>query len=191
MDSAAWQPADDVWVFAYGSLMWRPEMPVAESRPALLYGWHRDFCLASVVHRGTPARPGLVLGLAPGGSCRGLALRVAANETAEVLARLDARELVTGVYIPKMLPVRTAQGIVRARSYVCDRGHRQFVGRIGLPEQARIILAASGQGGSNLDYLTKTLDALAALGIRDRRLLALARQCAIEQTKGKDKGEPS
>ncbi|GAB4153101.1 MAG: gamma-glutamylcyclotransferase [Sphingomonadales bacterium] len=178
----------DLWIFAYGSLMWRPDMAVAEARPALLYGWHRDFCLTSVVHRGTPDRPGLVLGLAPGGSCRGLALRVAPSDADATLRRLDARELVTGVYIPKMLPLDTAQGRIHARAYVCDRRHPQFIGRIDLATQARIIVAAAGQGGPNLDYLTQTLDALAGLGIHDRRLLALARQCAMEQDQGK--GDP-
>lgn len=180
------ETGNDLWVFAYGSLMWQPDMAVAEARPALLHGWHRDFCILSVVHRGTPDKPGLVLGLAPGGSCRGLALRVAAAAAAQTLERLDRRELVTGVYTPQMVPVRTAQGIVTARAYVSDRRHQQFIGRIGLAEQARIILGAAGKGGTNRAYFANTLAALAGLGIRDRRLIALARQCAMEESRAGD-----
>ena len=68
-------PRGDVWIFAYGSLIWNPIFPFAEKRVARIYGLHRSFCLWSRVGRGTRENPGLVLGLDDGGSCSGLALR--------------------------------------------------------------------------------------------------------------------
>ncbi|MFZ5608067.1 MAG: gamma-glutamylcyclotransferase [Pseudomonadota bacterium] len=169
--------AADVWVFAYGSLMWRPDFAHEEALSARLYGYHRDFCILSVVHRGSHARPGLVLGLAPGGSCRGLAFRIASKEAQAAIAALDAREQVTGVYIPKTLRVHTGHGVKLARCYVSDTGHAQFAGRQDIAAQAARIIGARGQSGCNVEYLQRTLAALHALGIDDKRLTALGRLC--------------
>ena len=111
---------DDFWIFAYGSLLWAPGFEVAESRPARLEGYHRAFCIKSIVYRGTPARPGLVLGLAPGGRCDGRLYRVVQEAREEVLAYLRRREQVTRVYLERMLPVACPPGgPVRALVFVC------------------------------------------------------------------------
>ena len=116
-----------VWVFAYGSLMWRPDFVHVEARPALLHGWHRAMCILSTHYRGTEARPGLVLGLDCGGSCRGRAFRVAEEGWLEVCETLHAREMITGVYRPRFLPVRLDDGRrVPAWSFIVDRRHRHI-----------------------------------------------------------------
>ena len=174
---------EGVWLFAYGSLMWKPGFAPVEARRARLNGYHRAFCIYSHVYCGTPARPGLVLGLDFGGSCNGLALRVAAHETDEVLRRVHAREMVTDVYEPRRVPVtllgagpREGARRVMALTYVADRGHGQYAGR--LPPARAAALAAQGVGkkGSSRAYLEKTVAHLEELGIRDA---ALERLCAL------------
>lgn len=160
----------DVWVFAYGSLIWRPDFAPAEMRMARLAGWHRAMCILSTVYRGTPESPGLVLGLDRGGSCRGRALRVAAADWPAVKARLDARELVTGVYDARFLPIRLEDGRrVAAYAYVCNRGHRQYwCGPVD--EAVRLIRQGHGASGCARDYLASTVEHLAALGMADSAL---------------------
>lgn len=163
-------------MFAYGSLMWRPDFCPAETRMARLAGWHRAMCILSTVYRGTPARPGLVLGLDRGGSCRGRALRVEAADWPAVKAMLDARELVTGVYLPRFVPVRLEDGRrVRAYAFVCDRAHAQYWSG-GVEDMVRLIRQGQGSGGRARDYLASTVDHLAALGIADGTLHRLLRQ---------------
>lgn len=162
-------------MFAYGSLMWRPDFVPEEIRPARLAGWHRAMCILSTVYRGTPQCPGLVLGLDRGGSCVGRALKVAAEHWPQIRAALDARELVTGVYIPRTLPVRLDDGRrVAAYAFVCDRSHDQYWS--GSDDEAvRLIRQGSGQSGPARDYLASTVTHLSGLGIRDgalHRLLA-------------------
>ncbi|MCR6633101.1 MAG: gamma-glutamylcyclotransferase [Magnetospirillum sp.] len=157
-------------MFAYGSLMWRPDFAPAETHPARLAGWHRAMCILSTVYRGTPERPGLVLGLDRGGSCLGRALRVEAGEWAAVKAALDARELITGVYRPRFVPVRLDDGRrVAAYAFVCDRDHRQYWSG-PLDEAVRLIRQGHGSGGPARDYLASTVEHLHALGIADSRL---------------------
>src|SRR5690606_30856953 len=146
-------PGEEFWVFAYGSLMWRPGFRCLESRPALLRGYHRAFCIYSVRYRGTPERPGLVLGLDRGGACRGRALRVAAEDAEAVAAYLHEREMVTGVYEPRWLPVEVEGGRIRAATYVADRRHAQYTGKLDPELTAEMILAGVGAAGSNRDYL--------------------------------------
>lgn len=165
-----------VWVFAYGSLMWRPDFAHLEARPALLRGWHRAMCILSTHYRGTPARPGLVLGLDRGGSCRGRAFRVAEADWPAVCETLHAREMLTGVYRPRFLPVRLDDGRrVPAWSFVADRGHRQYW-RGGEAEAARLIRQGRGGMGSSRDYLAATVAHLAELGMPDCGLVRLLRR---------------
>jgi cation transport protein ChaC len=169
----------DLWVFGYGSLMWRPGFAFEESRRARVIGYRRCFCIYSVHHRGTPKRPGMVLGLDRGGACAGIAYRVSAANAAETIAYLRSREQVNGVYREAHLPVEITEGEnreVTALAYIVERAHPSYAGRLPLAVQARLIRGAQGISGLNLDYLISTLRHLAELGIRERdleRILAL------------------
>ena len=163
----------EVWVFAYGSLMWDPGFAYLEAAPALLRGYHRAFCIYSFVYRGTEARPGLVLGLDRGGACKGMAFRIAAAKGAGVLDYLDAREKVTDVYVRRAVPITVGGRKVTAHTYVADRGHHQYAGTQTLRQAVRLIAQGAGVGGSNRDYLESTVNHLDKLGITDGPLLQL------------------
>lgn len=163
----------DVWVFGYGSLMWAPGFAFLASHHARLAGYHRAFCIHSVHYRGTARRPGLVLGLDRGGACEGIAFRVAAADGLDVLAYLRRREMIYGVYREVVLPVTLlvpGRPSVQAHAFVAERAHPSYAGRLGLPVERRVISAARGVGGTNLDYLANTLAHLGQLGIRERPL---------------------
>lgn len=166
---------DDFWVFGYGSLIWRPGFAHTETMKARLFGFRRALCVRSHVHRGTPDRPGLVLGLDRGGSCLGMGFRVPGDLEAEVMAYLRARELVTNVYRERRLPLRLASGeTVSAVCYVVDRTHEQYAGRLDVEHAATSVSGAVGQSGPNEEYVLNTVDHLVALGIRDHWLEAVA-----------------
>jgi cation transport protein ChaC len=178
----------DLWIFAYGSLMWRPGFAHAERRRATLAGYRRRFCMTSIHYRGTPERPGLVLALAPepDGLCRGLAYRVPAPEAAEVHAYLRERELVSYAYREDVLDIELEGGPrVPALVYVSDPDHPQFLGGLDLDEQAAIIAAAEGPMGPNRDYLFRTAESLAALGLADPEIETL---CALVRRRVTDRG---
>lgn len=165
----------DFWVFGYGSLMWRPGFAHTETCKARLAGYRRALCVRSHVHRGTPDRPGLVLGLDRGGSCIGLAFRVPGALSDEVMTYLRERELVTSVYLEKTLPVRLETGeTVAAVTYVVDRSHLQYASHMDAEEAASTVSGAIGQSGPNEEYVLNTLGHLHALGIRDRWLEGVA-----------------
>lgn len=165
----------DFWVFGYGSLMWRPGFAHAEARRGRIHGYRRALCVRSFVHRGTPERPGLVLGLDRGGACVGLCFRVPEARRAEVMAYLRARELVTRVYLERTIPVALdGGGTVEAIVYAVDRGHPQYAGRLAVGEAAGIVAGASGQSGVNAEYVLNTVAHLRALGIRDHWLEGVA-----------------
>jgi cation transport protein ChaC len=167
----------DFWVFGYGSLMWRPGFAHTETCRARLFGFRRSLCVWSHVYRGTPERRGLVLGLDRGGSCVGLAFRVPAELREEVLAYLRDRELVTSVYLERMLPIRLEGGeSVVAVAYVVDRGHEQYAGNLDEADAARIVSGAVGQAGPNEEYVLNTIAHLKALGIRDHWLEEVGRR---------------
>jgi glutathione-specific gamma-glutamylcyclotransferase len=161
----------DFWVFGYGSLMWRPGFAHVETERARLYGFRRSLCVYSWVHRGSEERPGLVLGLDRGGSCIGLAFRVPGELRDEVVAYLRERELVTNVYLERLLPVQLANGAeVTALCYVVDRSHKQYAGRLSPEQAASVVNGGVGRSGRNEEYLFNTVEHLEALGIRDRWL---------------------
>src|SRR6476619_490491 len=167
----------EVWVFGYGSLMWRPGFEFVERVPARLIGEHRALCVYSFVHRGTPEKPGLVLGLDRGGACRGIAFRVAGDKREETIAYLRAREQVTSVYREVTRSVwleNDARERVSALVYVVDRGHVQYAGRLSQAEQLRHVLQGHGQSGVNRDYVLATVKAIEAEGFRDQQLHRLA-----------------
>ena len=168
---------EDLWVFGYGSLMWRPGFAFAERVRAHVVGLHRSLCVYSFVHRGTPERPGLVLGLDRGGACHGIAYRAAAAERAATLAYLRAREQVTGVYLETVRTVSLAGNparSVKAVCYVVDRSHPQYAGRQTLEQQLHHVRQGHGISGADRDYVLETVAALEALGVRDRDLHLLA-----------------
>jgi cation transport protein ChaC len=167
----------DLWVFGYGSLMWRPGFAFIERVPARLIGEHRALCVYSFVHRGTPEKPGLVLGLDRGGACRGIAFRVAARQRVATVAYLRAREQVTSVYREVMRSVwleNEPRQRVSALAYVVDRGHVQYAGRLSLAEQLRHVQQGHGQSGANREYVVSTVRAIEAEGFRDSQLHRLA-----------------
>src|SRR5438445_11248999 len=167
----------DLWVFGYGSLMWRPGFEFLERIPARLIGEHRALCVYSFVHRGTPEKPGLVLGLDRGGACRGIAFRVAEKKRADVVAYLREREQVTSVYREVTRSVwleNEARQRVSALAYVVDRGHVQYAGRLSMQDQLRHVLQGHGSSGINRDYVLATVKAIEAEGFRDAPLHQLA-----------------
>ena len=167
----------ELWVFGYGSLMWRPGFPFAEAQPALLKGAHRSFCVYSIVHRGTDAEPGLVLGLDRGGACRGVAYRVTAGAEDETVAYLREREQVTDVYVEAVRPICLLDGsgrVLKALTYLVDRNHRQYAGGLPLEEQIRIVKTGKGQAGGNVEYVLKTLRHLQEAGVHDPLLSDIA-----------------
>ena len=181
MDPNPAHAAEDLWVFAYGSLMWRPDFPFVERVEARLVGAHRALCVYSFVHRGTPERPGLVLGLDRGGACRGIAYRVPMAERTSTVAYLRAREQVTSVYRESMRPVWLKQSPQRQVSALCfmiDRGHAQYAGRLSLEQQLHHVRQGHGQSGSNRDYVIATVTALEELGFRETELHLLAERLA-------------
>jgi cation transport protein ChaC len=167
----------DLWVFGYGSLMWRPGFEFVERVPARLIGEHRALCVYSFVHRGTPEKPGLVLGLDRGGACRGVAFRVTEKNRPDTIAYLREREQVTSVYREVTRSVwleNDARQRVSALAYVVDRGHVQYAGRLSLAEQLRHVLQGHGQSGVNRDYVLATVKAIEAAGFHDPQLHRLA-----------------
>ena len=179
---AEWGAERDLWVFGYGSLLWRREFDAVEQRPATVYGWHRALEMRSNVNRGTPECPGLVFALVGGGSCRGMAYRIGQDRAEAELERLWEREMPNGVYDPKWLPCRTEQGTVPALAFTLSRTSPSYVGQLHDTQMLAILRSACGRFGTTLDYLVGTAASLRGCGIRDReieRLVALARQHAL------------
>lgn len=170
---------DEFWVFGYGSLMWNPGFPYEVRMQAKAFGYRRSLCVRSWVHRGTEQRPGLVLGLDRGGSCRGVAFKVAPGDWQETVDYLRARELVTHVYQERSVPVVLDDGrAVRALTYVIDRSHRQYAGAVTVDEAAAVVSGAVGQSGANQDYVANTIAHLQDMGIRDHWLEQVASEIA-------------
>ncbi len=174
------QAGQDLWVFGYGSLMWRPDFPFAERARARLDGYHRAFCISSTHHRGSATRPGLVLGLDWGGACEGVAYRVPADKAAAVLGYLRERELISGVYREARVPIALhddTHRTVPALAYIVERCHPSYARPQSLAQTAHLIRSAHGVSGYNLDYLLNTVRHLGQLGIREpvlERLIAAA-----------------
>ena len=163
--------AAERWVFGYGSLMWRPGFAFLERRAAVLHGRRRAFCIYSVHHRGTYERPGLVLGLAPGGAVRGAAYRIGEADWAETYAYLREREQPTETYFEAWAPVRLAGGgRAPALVFLSDVKHPQWAGDLSLEAQARLIAGATGLSGRNIDYLRDLVDHLRAEGVADHTM---------------------
>ena len=164
-----------VWVFGYGSLVWNPMMRFAERRVAKVRGYHRGFYLWSRVNRGSPERPGLVLGLDRGGSCGGVAYRLHADHVPEEFKLLWRREMLTGAYTARWVEARTHSGLVNALTFVVDRAAPGYTGRMSDEDIINIVVDAHGHFGSCADYLLDTATSLTRHGISDQRMRRLAR----------------
>ena len=180
---AGWDRRSPVWVFGYGSLIWHPEFAFDRKARGLVYGYHRSLCLWSRIYRGTPEKPGLVLGLEPGGSVHGVAFRIPADLAHAHLRALWKRELTTGAYVPRWLEVRIDQAThdaadgperIRAIAFVIDRGAAGYAGELDRRTMLDTVCTAKGQKGSCADYLLSTVRSLAEHAIHDRHLARLA-----------------
>lgn len=169
--TAEWRASgDDLLLFAYGSLIWRPEFEYAQALPARVLGFHRVLRMRSRVNRGSPQEPGLVLALVSGGSCRGLVYRIPRAVGEEVLPQLWAREMPNGVYEPRWLNCDTVAGRLRALAFTLSRQSPNWTGALHEPELLHIFRHASGRYGTTLDYLLRTVQGLREHGIRDMEL---------------------
>jgi glutathione-specific gamma-glutamylcyclotransferase len=167
------QPDNPLWVFGYGSLMWRPGFVYESASRARLAGLHRALCIYSVHYRGTHHRPGLVFGLQSGGACEGLVFQVAAQHAATTIAYLNQREMITGVYRSRLHSVTLTDGshrTVQALCYVADRTHPQAARGLTLSDQAQLVSGSRGSAGRNIDYVLSTLQHLHSLAIHDPML---------------------
>ncbi len=175
-----WQSGEDVWVYGYGSLIWRPDFDFVERRLATLRGHHRALCLWSRVNRGTPECPGLVFGLDRGGSCRGVVYRLAGSQVPNYFPALWEREMSTGAYLPRWINCTTDGGNVRALVFIMNRDNPAYIRALPEPELLAIVRRAAGRYGPCTDYVVQTAQALRAAGIHDARLDAIARRLEQE-----------
>ena len=173
-----WGGHQDLWIFGYGSLIWRPDFDYAERRPAKVHGWHRALKMWSRINRGTPECPGLVFGMLSGGSCRGMVFRIDKAHARQVMINLWQREMPTGVYDPRWLTCQTPQGPVSALAFTLSRKSHNHTGELPDHEYRRIFDEACGRYGTTRDYAQATYDELRKHGIHDR---ALARLIALAQ----------
>ncbi|SUV78133.1 gamma-glutamylcyclotransferase [Bordetella pertussis] len=171
-----WRDGEDVWVYGYGSLIWRPDFDFVERRLATLHGHHRALCLWSRVNRGTPECPGLVFGLDRGGSCRGVVYRLAGRQVPDYFPALWDREMSTGAYLPRWLRCATEHGPVNALVFIMNRANPAYIRALLEPELLAIVRRASGRYGPCTEYVVQTAQALRQAGIRDARLEQIARQ---------------
>jgi cation transport protein ChaC len=171
-----WGGHEDLWIFGYGSLIWKPDFDFAERRPAKVHGWHRALKMWSRINRGTPERPGLVFGMLSGGSCQGMVFRIPRQSGHEVLAQLWLREMKLAVYDPKWLTCHTSQGPVRALAFTLSRKSPSHAGLLSEEEYRSIFSHAAGIYGTSLEYAHRTLEELRRHNIRDRWLERLLKR---------------
>ncbi len=170
LEEVQWCEKQDLWVYGYGSLIWRPDFEFAEQRQALLRGYHRALCLWSRINRGTPEQPGLVFGLDVGGSCRGMAFRIPAESVPKVFDALWLREMPSGAYIPRWLRCRTSQGDTRALVFTMNRKTDAYVPRMPDEQLRQVVYSAQGTNGPCIEYVMETASALQRSKILDKRL---------------------
>jgi glutathione-specific gamma-glutamylcyclotransferase len=164
-------PAGEFWVFGYGSLMWSPCFSFRERTIARVHGYHRALCILSTRYRGTRAKPGLVMGLCRGGSCWGVAYRIARSDVRPTLKRLWTREMPRRVYQPKVVPARLRNGrTLRALAFIADPEHPSYMRELDLHGRARLVAQGIGQRGPCVDYIRSTLDHMHEVGVRDPHL---------------------
>ena len=168
-----WVPGQDLWIFGYGSLIWRPEFDFIEQRAASLQGYHRSLCLWSRINRGTPEIPGLVFGLEQSGACQGMVFKIPSQNVEQTFDAVWKREMGTGAYLPRWLNCETQQGAVAAMAFVIDQNGPAYVKQPPEDDLVDIICRAHGTYGSCFDYVTQTAVSLKAAGICDEQLANL------------------
>ncbi|BDR09127.1 gamma-glutamylcyclotransferase [Comamonas testosteroni] len=178
-----WGGDEDLWIFGYGSLIWRPEFDFSERRSAHVHGWHRALKMWSTINRGTPQVPGLVFGMLSGGSCQGMAFRIPRNQGDTVMRKLWLREMPNAVYDPRWLPCRTPHGAVKALAFTLSRQSPHHTGELAPDEYRRIFSEAQGIYGTTLDYAQATFDELQRLGIDDKALKRLLAYADFQQAR--------
>lgn len=172
---------EDLWIFAYGSLMWNPTIDYTETRMGHAIGWHRDFCIHQPIGRGSIKNPGLMMGLNSGGDCHGKVYRISAEHREQESAILWKREMNTDIYIPKWINVQTPSETIKALAFTVNQQNNRYRKINSLDEKAQIISTGMGQLGSNKDYLFNTVLSIKEMGIHDYLLEKLA-----EKVKGKE-----
>ena len=163
-------PLGDLWVFGYGSIMWRPGFVYDERRAGMVYGYHLSLCVWSCHHRGYPDSPGLVLGLDLGGSCNGIIYKVRKADKYDVADYLYRRELVTDGYEALLHRVHLKDDGVTALCFRANRRHPQYAGRLEHSLAAQVVRRSVGQSGANPEYLASAVNQLSAMGINDKAL---------------------
>jgi cation transport protein ChaC len=171
-----WGGHEDLWIFGYGSLIWRPDFEFVERRAAKVHGWHRALKMWSRINRGTPEQPGLVFGMLSGGCCRGMVFRIPQQTGQQALACLWSREMITGVYDPRWLSCQTSHGPVKALAFTLSRKSPSHTGVLSEEEYRRIFSEAAGLYGTTSEYAHRTLEELRRHNIRDRALERLLKQ---------------
>ena len=174
-DVLAHAPSGDIWLFGYGSLLWKPACEFTESRIATVRGWHRAYCFRVARFRGTRDKPGLMLALDRGGRCKGMVFRLPADQVQESLDALFRRELMIkpSVNLPRWMTAETDEGPIRALGLVVNRQSPFYSGKLSLDEAADILATAAGHWGSCAEYLRETVFRLEQLGIHDESLWRL------------------
>jgi cation transport protein ChaC len=162
-----------LWIFAYASLIWRPEFEVKEQHLTKVQGWHRALKMWSRLNRGTPECPGLVFALLSGGSCQGMVFRTPASDVKQTIEKLWVREMPNRVYTPRWLQCPTPQGTVNALAFTLPRSSPSFTGDLSPSQYRHIFQHAKGRYGTTLDYAQETLNSLKHHGIQDKALAAL------------------
>lgn len=174
-------PRSDVWIFAYGSLIWNPIVRYTEHRIGTVDGWHRQFCLWTPLGRGTPENPGLILGLEAGDCCQGIAYRIAAADVPSEMLLLWKREMVVGSYVPRWVKVIDGEEEIEAIAFTINHKHSMYAGN--LPNEVIInhLATAVGPLGSCADYFTRTVEALKSFGIEDEALFHLHDHLCVQR----------
>ncbi len=172
----SWRPDAGRWIFGYGSLLWKPGFKVADRRSGTVYGYHRRFCVWTRLGRGTPERPGLLMGLDRGGSCRSVALRFSKHSWRRDLENLWRREMNTTAYHARKATVHTSDGNLEALVFVANRQSDHYAGRPSSDQSAYYIGRAEGVLGSCRDYFDVARQHLFELGIQDRNIEAISRR---------------
>lgn len=170
---ASWPPSQDLWIFGYASLIWRPEFEILEQHPSKVQGWHRALKMWSRLNRGTPECPGLVFALLSGGSCQGVVFRTPAKQVKQTIEQLWFREMPNSVYTTKWLQCPTPHGPVNALAFTLPRSSPSYTGNLSPAQYQHIFQNATGRYGTTLDYAQETFHSLKQHGIHDKALEAL------------------